>query len=189
MSYTEIYSFGKDGNAYSYEDVKNAFRGAMAVWGFLEEKYLSDYRPSFVPVNIPDSKIEQYLHYKPTRVSSASDDNAMKEIWALFRDERLLKEERIVLGTTFDNVLVKKENIQEVIDAFYKFEGETSLKEQADILKELINDGDTIAIGWNQTSVCEGWTSKGLYDEENEETATYNLFKQKDHWFLFDELK
>ena len=111
VSYTEIYGFDKEGNAYFQGEVKNAWRGAMAVWSILEEKYLPAYRPSFVPAHVPDSMIEQFLGYKPTRCSAAFDDNAMKSIWQLVNDKRLKECERIVLASTFDYVIIKKRKL------------------------------------------------------------------------------
>ena len=60
--------------------------------------------------------------------------------------------------------------------AFRNFDGETSLKEQADVLEELYQDDDCIAVGWHQNSVsCEQWFE-------------YNCLEQTDHYYLFDEL-
>lgn len=39
MSYTEIFGFDKKGNAYIYRKVKDAFKGAMTIWGILEERW------------------------------------------------------------------------------------------------------------------------------------------------------
>lgn len=40
MSYTEIVGFNKEGNTYSQADIRNAFRGAMAIWRAMEENIL-----------------------------------------------------------------------------------------------------------------------------------------------------
>jgi hypothetical protein len=37
MSYTEIYAFNKNAQAEFYGEVKNAHRGAMAIWSFFEQ--------------------------------------------------------------------------------------------------------------------------------------------------------
>ena len=55
--------------------------------------------------------------------------------------------------------------------------GETSLKEQADILQEIYDSGDYTAVGWNQNSIsCEMWNE-------------YNYMTEENHWWLFDELE
>lgn len=61
MSYTTIFGFDKDGNAYSQADVKNAFRSGMAIWNALEEKYLLPYVPQY-------AKKLELLHRKNVKV-------------------------------------------------------------------------------------------------------------------------
>lgn len=102
----------------------------------------------------------------------------MQEIWNLIKNDNIPRDERLILGTTLDNVLVKKENIPILLYAFNKFEANTSLKDQAKTIQEAIKNNDDISvIAWNQTSVCDSpWNN-------------YNYLKQKEHWFLFDEKK
>ena len=189
MSYTEIFGFDKDGNAYSADEVKNAWRGAMAIWNILEQKYLSQYRPSYVPKWIPDDKLESHLGYKPSRCSALMDEEAMKEIWSLADDKKVSRTDRICLFTTFDRCLVKRDNIKKIIEAFNEFEGETSLKEQALVLQKMLKDENCIAVGWNQTSVNGDTWENYDYDEQNDESIPYNCLKQDEHYWLFEELK
>lgn len=152
MSYTEIFKFDKNGNSESVADIKNSYRGCMAVWDFLGKKYLD------VGASIFDLSV-------------------MERIWNLMDDERVSVNERIVMATTLDKCLVKKEDFSNVITAFREFEGQTSLSEQADVLEELLEDDDCIAVGWHQNSIsCEMWFN-------------YNCLEQKEHWWLFDKLK
>ncbi len=188
VSCTEIYSFDKEGNASQVSEIKNAFRGAMAVWIHMEEKHLPPYRPSYVPGYIPDNKVEEFLRYKPSRCTVIMDDGAMKEIWSLVDNQVVPKNERIVLFTTFDKCLVRKEELSAVISAFRDFDAETSLPEQADVLEQLLHDDDCIAVGWNQTSVnCDTWEKFG-YNEANNEFIPYNCLDGEEHYWLFDEL-
>ncbi len=188
MSYTEIYGFGKDGKAYLEAEIRNAFRGAMAIWGILEKKYLPPYRPMHVPEYISNEQLESFLHYVPTR-TAAFTDGAMEEIWNLFDQVNASHTDKIVLGTTLDNVIVKKENFAELIKAFESFEGETSLKEQADIIKRMEQDDNCIAVGWNQTSVNVDSWGACEYDEETDEDIPYSLNTMYKHWYLFQEVK
>ena len=104
------------------------------------------------------------------------DVQKMREIWNLADKPDVPTNERIVLFTTLDKCLVKKEHLDKVVSAFREFEGYTSLSEQADILQELLNDDDCIAVGWHQNSIsCEQW-----FD--------YNCLKDTEHYWLFDEL-
>lgn len=188
MSYTEIFGFDKEGNAYGQADVRNAFRGAMAIWKILEQRYLPNYRPSYIPKWVPDGAIEEFLHYKPSRCSSFGDENAIKEIWSLADNKEVSETDRICLFTTFDRCLVKREDFEKVIKAFNEFKGETSLKEQALILEGMLQDENCIAVGWNQTSVnCDVWANYS-YDDEKDEEIPYNCLKQNEHYWLFDEL-
>ena len=170
MSSTIIYTFDKNGTAYLYAIVKNAWRGAMAVWRELEKRHLKPFRTGY------------------SRMAAFWDENAAKEIWNLASREDIPLHERIVLHTTFDKCLVKAEDIPKVIDAFRKFGGDTSLPEQAYILEKLPQG--TIAVGWNQTSVtCEDWSNFGGYDEENDASIPYNCLTMDKHYWLFDELE
>lgn len=167
MSYTELFKVKSDGNAESFNEVRNAFRGAMAVWNSLEKKYLPE-----------------------TPFSRLFGSEAQK-VWDLVKDERLTSEERICMASTFDNVMVKRENLPKLIVAFRKFPSETSLPEQADLIEMEMNlDEDLVAIGWNQTSVNgDTWANFGGYDEEEGEPIPYNINTMDRHWFLFDEYK
>lgn len=177
MSYTEIYKFRKDGNVEEFAEVKNAWRGAMAVWNTLDEKYLPKYIPDWAKLMGEENKVYHR--------SSDFTGNALKEVWGLSLKENVSKIDKIVLRSTFDNVIVYRDNIPELIEAFRKFEGDTSLKEQADLIElELSKDDELIAICWNQTSVNYGvWTSEELDEDEN--YLPYNLNKGDKHWSLF----
>lgn len=189
MSYTEIYGFDKEGNAYLCAEIKNAFRSAMAIWKILEERYLPKYVPEYAKkIGITSAEMcEKILRFRTTRVNTLGEENAMKEIWDLYENEKVSVTDRICLGTTFDWVLVKKEDLHYVIEAFREFEGETSLKEQADILEKLQEEKELIAVGWNQTSVDDGWNVLGGYDEESDMNLPYNCYIGTNHWWLFDE--
>jgi hypothetical protein len=153
MSYTEIYEFNKNGKIINVSEIQNAWRGAMAIWGIIEKKYL---KPLPKPIWMLDRDYNT-RGYSRCDMIYTGNDSPMHEIWNCFDSDEISEIDRIVLGTTFDNILVKYKNINRVIDAFIKFEGETSLKEQAEILRKINPEDRIYAIGWNQTSVCEGW--------------------------------
>lgn len=167
MSYTEIYGFRQDGQCEWCSEVRNAWRGAMAVWQDLEKRYLP---PTYT-----------------SRLFSISGDG-QGDLWNLFYDQRLPEVERIAMGTTLDNVLVRASDIPRVLEAFRAYPGETNLKEQADAIEKMCADGDCAAIGWNQTSVSgDTWAGAGGYDEEKDESIPYNFLTMDKHWWLFDE--
>lgn len=146
MSYTEIYRITKAGNTKLIGEVKNAWRGAMAVWESLEKAYLPILpRPMWLSEN-------DYVERGFWRTSSPFGD-ALKPIWALSEDKRLSESERICLLSTFDNVLVLKEDLPRLLKAFREFPYDTSLKEQAEVIEAATHDKHLFAICWNQTSV------------------------------------
>ena len=115
------------------------------------------------------------------------DQEASKDIWNLFDREDVDVIDRIVLGTTFDHVMVKRENIHQVIEAFEAFAGDTNLKEQAEGLRELLKNASNVAFAWNQTSVNGSeWWHSGIFDGEDE--MPYNFKTQNRHFWLFDDL-
>lgn len=180
MSCTEINIFDNSGESVDTFEVKNAFRGAMAIWGILEKKYLPEYVPDWAKV-LSDEGRRNIFKDGISRIVNGD----MQDVWNLQNDNRLSRHEKIVLLSTFDNVLVKKENFNELIEAFEQFEGETSLKEQSEIIKNL---GDNItAIGWNQTSVCHNkWNGFIIESDDEDILIKYNYHKDTDHWWMFD---
>lgn len=152
MSCIEIFKFDENGDSEIFGEVNNAWRGSMRVWDILGEKYCG-------------------------HGASIFDMEQMKAIWNLMDDKTVTHDEKIVLCTTFDKCLVKKEDIPKVIDAFRKFEGNTNLNEQADVLESLYEEPNCIAVGFHQNSIsCEQW-----FD--------YNCIQDKEHFWLFDDLK
>lgn len=194
MSSTELFGFDRSGDAYFLGETQNSWRGAMAIWGILEEKYLPSYIPDFIKAcnwYQPDMSFEEVARrngYKPSRITSLIEEKGMKEIWDLADSDKVSMTDKIVLFTTFDKCLVKKQDLPRAIEAFRAFEGETSLKEQADILEQAFGYEDCIAIGWNQTSINgDSWDCMGPCDEEGNGTP-YNCLTQNEHYWLFDEL-
>ena len=193
MCYTEIFGFDKEGIAYKKAEIRNAWRGGMAVWEILEERYLPPYIPEYIIhckwyyPNMDYDEIVSRNGFKPVRTLSLSDDKGMREVWNLYENDNVSDTDKIALATTFDRVVVKKEYFQQIIDAFESFEGETSLKEQTSVIREMLSDDNCIAVGWNQTSVNgDTWANYGGYDEETDECIPYNLHSMDKHWFLFE---
>lgn len=157
MSYTEMFGFDKNGNAYDLAEIENSWRGGVAVWDYLYQKYVG-------------GKFSMF------------DASGFKDLNSVF--EKMQEHEQIVLLTTYDYALIRRENFQQVMDAFYRFGGVTSLYEQAEVIEEALNDENCIAIGWNQTSVNgDNWANFGGYDE-NDEAIPYNLNTGDRHWYL-----
>ncbi|EJG7554940.1 hypothetical protein [Listeria monocytogenes] len=162
MSSTNIHVVRANGDVEIYAEVKNSFAGAMKVWNSLNAKY--DFRDNL------------FTEFKKT-FSSFN-----KGVYEDF--------ENVVLGSTFDNVIVKKEDIQLLIAAYEKYIDEfdgSNLGLQIEIFRQIENKADAIGIAWCQTSVCDDLWDFG-YDEEKDELIPYNIYKGDDHWFLFDNI-
>lgn len=179
MSYTEIFAFNPDGTAESIGEIRNAHRGAMAVWNHFEQKYLPEARPAWATQVMAPGYWSRF---------GMGSDEEMQEFWDLIDDPRLTLSERIVLGSTYDNVVVMREDLPRLIAAFRAFEGQSSLPEQADLIMQVLDTTDLIAIGWNQTSVNSDSWENYHYDEETEESTSYNLLTGTAHLDLFKDL-
>jgi hypothetical protein len=160
MSYTEIYGAKKNGEIVLVNETKNAWRGAMHVWDKLSEKY-----------GVTGGLLSGF-----------------NQLWKMADTGKLLDFENVVMKSTFDDVIVKKENIPALLTAFREYDNHfpnSSLLEQAEIIeKEILNDDEMLAVCWNQTSVnCNPWTEG--YDEETEEEIPYNILNGERHWSLF----
>ena len=172
MSYTEIVFFGKSGTPKNGVYIKNAFRGAMAVWRTLEEKYLPPFDPNMKSMS---------------RIFTMDTDQS-REIWDLVHDSRLSKEERICLVITFDRVIVLRRHFEIIIKAFCSFSrAGSSLPEQALAIEKAMEDESIIAMAWNHTSVNQNrWTDYET-DGNAEEWEPYNITLNSDHWVLFSD--
>lgn len=161
MSTTEIMMIKSNGDVVGYADIQNSWRGGMHVWNSLQEKY-----------NINEGLFGM---------------NGFKNTWGNFGKGIYQRHEDIVLGSTFDGVIVLKKDFGKLIHAFKMYgkeEPNSSLSEQADVINQMLGKEDCIGVAWNQTSVCDdAWDYK--WDDETDEVIPYNIFKGDKHWSLF----
>lgn len=171
MSSTELFGFKEDGSCISIGDIRNSWRGAMAVWIIIEERYLPPYEPEWAK--------GYELSYQPTRTIRAFNtpekEQPIYQIWDLFKTDKISKIDKIVLGSTFDKVIVESKNYKELLNAFDNFKGETNLKDQANIIRK--EGSDLQAIAWCQNTVSDPWCED------------YNINTGEDHWELFEDMK
>ena len=88
-----------------------------------------------------------------------------------------------------DNVIVLKENIPNVINAMQQYDEAhpgTSVSKQVDILKNMLEDENTIGVAWQQTTTSDSTWLPEFDDDDNE--IVYNINEQSKHWNLFDDL-
>ena len=199
---TEIYVFGDDGNARLYGETGSEMLGKTRVWEVLEERHLPPYRPSFVPSDVPGNQVESYVGFKPKRIHAGQPERekALNEIFDLIYSGKLSRNERVVLVSTFDNVVVEQSFLPRVIEALRTFTDEhnENLVAQASLLEKALNDPEIWGIAWNQSSMhSDRWDSyipykKGEHDDWDEEYANdegichfrepYNMNRDNVHW-------
>lgn len=199
---TEILVFGDDGYAKPYGIAGEELLGKTRIWEVLEERYLPPYRPPYIPEHIKDSQVESYLDYKPKRIHAGFPhrETALNEIFELLYSGKLSRNERVVLASTFDNVVVEKSFLPRVIEALRTFTDEhnENLLAQADLLEKAMNDDKVWGVAWNQSTMhSDRWDTyvpyqKGEHLEWREEEANeegichfrepYNLNRDNVHW-------
>lgn len=187
MSQTKIYVFRADGFAEKYGETSNAYRGGWMIWTSLEKKYL----PS-MPKPYPDWKDQYWSRFLYACISE-KDKDVTKDVWKLVEDDSPMTEnEKLILASTFDWAVTKREDIPKLITEYRKCEiKNTTLGEQADIFAKILADSacnDVIAIAVTQTSVVDGWDEIGERDPCNaEETKPYNILTEDKHFYLFED--
>lgn len=124
---------------------------------------------------------------------SIMDD--LDDLWALAKNEDVPEHHRILLETTFDNMLVKREHLERVFVAILKWSEEIddpgTWREQAAKLHRLYLDETVQAVCWNQTSVnanpWQHWPDCPTCGRAEEEPIPYDITKGTKHQFLWPE--
>ena len=193
MSTTDIYGFRKsDHLAELCASIPNAWSGAMAIWAAIEEKYLPPYIPDHIKYcnwyrpGMSFDEIVRHNGYKPTRCTTMTfypKDSPIKEVWALADTDKLSLEDRIALSSTFDHALMRADYVPEVIAAFRKanLDG-ANLKEQADVLEELLKSGKYITFGWGSSLCASNW--EDFAQDEDGNSVPYNCESGTKHWWI-----
>ena len=175
MSQTELYIIKKDGSLKYYKGFGNSHRGASLLWSNLCKKYLTN-----------SYGIMMF------------NDNELEKLWKLDRDPKVPEELRILHISTFDRMMIRKENLQKFIEAIKKVQDNNYFEDLGhfDAYPEVFEEieeitPDIIGIAWNQTSVNSGyWDIYEKCPHCKEETIRrdYNIFKDQKHDFLFEYL-
>jgi hypothetical protein len=157
MSYTIMNFHNTKGKVEWQAEFQNAWNGAWAIWDYFWNKY--------------------DLKGKDATYNNMIYPEDFKKVWDLYKDDRLSRAEKILLGSTFDWVVIRRSEFEELAKVYEDF-NIGHLPEQAKLLRENFKDEKVEAITYCQTSVAENkW--------EN-----YNLHRKKgrEHFFLFDDL-
>lgn len=158
MSNTEIYAVNLNGEITFIEEVENSNRGAIHVWNSLCEKY----------------EIKGDMIKGVQKLRKMTDQGI------------LTKAEDIVLKSTLNNIVVKKEDIPLLLEAFKEYDfifPNSSLLVQAEIIENsILCNKKMIGVCWNHNStISNPWSFD--YDEAYKDIP-YNIFKGKNHIFL-----
>lgn len=170
LGQTHIYGFRAKGACRIIGSTDRAMRSAAQVWLALGKKHF-------------DWSVEN------TR-QALTDEVLSTQLWELVERDDVLLFDRILLGITFDDVLVRREDVpalQVIMRSFEPLEGHgCTLAEQADILDKLPDD--VVAVGWQHDSLSECYWMR-LEDcpscgREMDEERPYDLGTDREHRFL-----
>ena len=171
MSYTELYYVTPKKKVVAHAEFHNSHLGAMRVWVNLYKKYFQD--------RIAETK---KLHgYEPSGPISQEDYSIL---WKLFEKTDIPVDERAVLGSTFDQVILEKEHFDRFYEDCMKYAvyyPAGSLLYQATTIQKL-SKRNVIGVCWNHSSVngdmydqLKGWA------KNNELWSLYkNIDKKQD---------
>jgi hypothetical protein len=164
MSYATLLKINRYGDVHKCKRYTNSHRGAFLVWDRMAKEYLGEHATHFI-----------------------HDD--MQPIWDLWKNELVPLHERVLMAATFDNVMVKSDNLATLIQDIERC-GEFlagHFYAQAQLIKsELLNSDDCLGVCWHQASAtCSPWWIDGGDDDGR----SYNIHVDSGHWFLFDELR
>lgn len=184
MSYTILFIVPESGPIQAYREFQNSHLWARPCWEYLAMKYLRM------------DAVEVLMH---------SD-----RVWPLFKEGRLPEYERIALGSTYDWVMVRREELPRLHDAFTQFADALQVKstpalapgmaiflpdftggddnprwhEMATAINDLIQSEEQfVAICWCVTSITDAW-----WVPDGDDSRLYDLSRDDRHWFLFDRM-
>jgi len=172
MSYTTLYKVSQTGKIKTYRDYRNAFRSAWLVWDTMSKLYLGRDAIEF----------------------TLSGDRSLQPVWDLWKDPNVHESHRIVMASTFDRVMVRRENLDRLVLAYDAYadavEDPGHILEMAHALRELAQDEDCLAVCWQQTSVSEDlWiipVTCPTCGQDMDESRPYDINLDNNHWFLFE---
>lgn len=177
MSSTELLIFYKK-KWCLFEEYHNSYKGAFLLWEELWNKFFSDESFPYLP-----------------------SDERLEKLWRLDQDPRLSRDLKILLCSTFDHFLIKRENIPRFIEAIKNAIKNDELNDfghfssYARDLENFLKKKEKFkAIGWIQTTVCDDvwmeFEDKKCRCCGDVKTIKrkYDLSKDKKHRFVFEHL-
>jgi len=168
MSYTTLFLVPESGPIQAFSEFRNAFRGGYLVWDNMAKRYLGQ------------------------DASMYMIKNNMQPVWDIHANLSVPEAHRIVMMSTFDKVMVRKDNLERLAIAFEQysqdFDDPGHIPSEATALRELMDNEGCYAVCWQQTSVsADDWVV--MLDDGSDERRPYDVSLDNEHWFLFDNLE
>jgi hypothetical protein len=169
MSQVEMYIVKTNGDVIFHKEFQNSHGFASRIWSDLWKKYM------------PHCSEHSWLY----------DDR----LFQLHKSgSPLSDDEKIVLFSTYDRVVFEKAFSDYLIWALLIFEKKypagsrvSHLGEIAKTLMQLKNDDDVIGFCFNATTIsCDFWRIYKNEEDEESETISYNIFRNKNHDWIGD---
>lgn len=166
MSYTELAAAFENGELHGEHEFRNSHGSAAFIWDVLVRKY-----------EIGADDLGRWEHGFPPM-------DAPERLWKYHQDGgRLTSWEKNALETTYDNTVVKRDDMLTVAASFRRMENAfcngkrvCSLAAQAKVIVELHEKG-ALFLAWHQTSVGDCW----YVTCTDEESRYYNVLTGTDH--------
>ena len=195
MSQTTIYKIEKNGDVIPYEDIKDANRIAMTIWHIMFESYNDLIQNEL-------ERPEWFSETEPITFDTIQITGQMNQFWGLFKKTEIERNDRLVFGFTFGDVIVLKSDIPELIEAHkdfieffktlepYKSIDFSGLETLIKYLEELSNEKYCIGVASSNSYTPNHWVisdEDSEYEEWKEEknVRVYNIYKNTKHWDLF----
>ena len=143
MSSTELYYITKKNRVINCMDFRNSWLGAMCVWANLYKAHFAE-------------RIKSNTKELGFEADSPITDDDYKAVWGLFKKEDVPEYEKAVLGSTFDNVILEKEQFKRFYDDVLRYciyYQAGTLLAQAQFINTLSKRKTIRGVAWNQTSV------------------------------------
>jgi hypothetical protein len=169
MSSMVLFTVKDNGDVVRCESLRNSWLGAALVWTKLGEKYLGKFDPE--------------NEFKKSKMSGNEfDPFGWKRTWDLQHNPKIEQQDWVVLMSTFDNIIIPRNQMLYVADHFEVFNEEfpSHFGACAHVLRQLYDEGSHgFAIQATTVSENPWWI-----EEEGEYGHPYNVKQGTKHWFF-----
>lgn len=165
MSYVEVFAVDKDGDVLSFAEARNNHGYAPIVWDALGSKY--------------GYCVDRFGYGR---------NSGIDRMWKEWPSPRMTPAERLLLGSTFDFVWIKREHLPalaDALDAFYEEHAKpkniaATTRECARILREIFADESNIGAAFNQCSAVRAFwhtANDAPEDDDDPEERPWNVLR------------